>query len=40
MDRDFITEKTIDNFIKKEKQNKESFMELFPNVDINKFVIN
>ena len=35
---DNITEKIIDNFIKKEKQDKKSFMELFPNVEINKIV--
>jgi len=33
-----ITEKAIDNFIKKEKQNDKNFIELFPNVDLNKIV--
>jgi len=31
-----VTEEAIDNFLKKEKQNDKSFIELFPNVDPNK----
>jgi len=34
-----ITKEAIDTFINKEKQNKESFLELFPSVDPNRMVI-